>query len=123
MPRTQAGFAGRGADAAGELGEVVGGMQTANGALPTAVVGEVVPVGDEVVDGAAGVAEGNAAIHAAGTLLALLFFREWLIDFEPVLHALLYAAACRLFAFDFEKPGNFTHAAPRRLWPRPEALR
>src|SRR5580658_5334498 len=66
------GLAGSGADAAGELGEVVGGVQTLAGALPAALVNEVDPVGDEVVNGAAGVAEGDAAIHAASALLALL---------------------------------------------------
>ena len=81
-------FAGRGTDAAGELGEVVGRVQAANRALPAAVVDEVVPVGDEIVDRATGVAEGNAAVHAAGALLALFLFGKRLINFKPVLHAL-----------------------------------
>ena len=97
------GLAGRGADAAGELGEVVGGVQAANGALPAAVVDQVVPVGDEVVDRAAGVAEGHAAIHAAGALLALLFFGERLVDFEPVVDALFGLAARGLLAFEFQE--------------------
>ena len=37
--------------------------------LPVAVIDEVVPVGDLVVDRAAGVTIGNAAIHAARRLL------------------------------------------------------
>ena len=82
------GFAGRGTDAAGELGEIVGGVQLADGFFPAAAIDQIVPVGNEIVDGTAGVAERNAAIHAARALLAQLFFREILIDFEPVVHAL-----------------------------------
>src|SRR5207302_4092330 len=63
-------LAGRGADAAGELGEVVGVVEAGDGALPVVLVDEVVPFGDEVAQGAAVVAEGNAAVHAAGALLA-----------------------------------------------------
>jgi hypothetical protein len=64
----RAGFlAGCGADAAGEFREIVGRVQIADGAFPVAIVDEVVPVGDLVVDRAARrpVAEGNAAVHAA----------------------------------------------------------
>ena len=59
-------LAGGGADAAGELGEVVGGEQTVERLLPTTAVDEVVPVGDEIAERAALVAEGDAAVHAAG---------------------------------------------------------
>ena len=117
------GFAGCRANAASELREVVGGVEAADRILPAAVISEVVPVGDQVVDRAAGVTEGNAAIHAAGALVTLLLFRERLIDFEPVLQALFDLAACRLFALNFEKSCDLTHAAPRRLRPQPEALR
>jgi hypothetical protein len=108
------GLARRGTDAAGELREVVGGVQAADRGFPAAVVDQVVPVGNEVVDRAAGVAEGHAAIHAASALLALLLFRERLVDFKPVLHALFDLAAARLFALDFKKASVLTHAAPRR---------
>ena len=61
-----------GADAAGELGEVVGLGQAVIRLFPLAVVDQVVPLGDEVVDRAArvGLAERDAAVHAAGALLA-----------------------------------------------------
>ena len=64
------GFAGRGADAAGEFGEVVGGVQLADGLAPAAAVDQIVPVGNDVGERAAGVAEGDAAIHAARALRA-----------------------------------------------------
>src|SRR5690606_25711730 len=64
------GLAGRRADAAGDLREVVGGMQVRQRPLPVAMIDEVVPVGDLVVHRAAGVTIGNAAIHAARGLVA-----------------------------------------------------
>ncbi len=90
-------------------------MEAANGCLPAIVVDEIVPVGDEVVDRAAGVAEGHAAVHAASALLALLFFRERLVDFEPVANALVGLAARGLLALNFKKARDLTHAAPRAV--------
>ena len=66
------GLARRRADAAGHLGEVVGGVEVARRLLPVGVIDEVVPVRDLVVDRAALVAIGDAAIHAAGGLLGHL---------------------------------------------------
>src|SRR5208282_1693773 len=116
------GLAGRGTDAAGELGEVVGGMQAADGSFPAAVVHQIVPVGNEVIDRAAGVAERHAAIHAAGALLALLLLGEWLVDLLPVREPILHLAAGGLFAPDLQKSRHLTHAAPQ-LWPSPEATK
>src|SRR5439155_21350914 len=73
------GLARGGADAAGELGEIVGRVQVARGFFPVALIDEVVEIGDLVVDRAArrarrhrtgAVAIGNAAIHAARRLVA-----------------------------------------------------
>ncbi len=63
-------LAGRRADPAGELGEVIGRVQYADRAPPLAFPHQVVPVGDEVVDRAALVTERNAAVHAARALRA-----------------------------------------------------
>ena len=117
------GFAGSGADAARELREVIRRVEAANGGLPTVVVDEIVPVGDEIVDRAAGVAEGHAAVHAASALLALLFFGEWLVDFEPVANALIGLAARGLFPLNLKKACDLTHVAPRLRQPPPEATR
>ena len=91
------------ADAAGELREVVGRVEAANGRFPAVVVDEIVPVGDEVVDRAAGVAKGHTAVHAACALLALLLFRERLVDFEPVFDALFGIAARGLVRVGFQE--------------------
>src|SRR5690606_23427091 len=62
-------LAGGGTHAAGELGEVVGGVQHFQRAMPILLVDQVVPVGNDVVDGTAAGAERNAAVHTAGALL------------------------------------------------------
>jgi hypothetical protein len=63
-------------DAAGKIREVVGRVQDGQRLLPVAAVHQVVPVGNDVVDRAAGIAEGNAAVHAARALQAGLFVVE-----------------------------------------------
>src|SRR5262249_47588409 len=62
-------LAGCGADAAGELREIVGRVEVAERLHPVAPVDEVVPVGDLVVHRTAGVAIRHPAIHAARRLL------------------------------------------------------
>ena len=78
-------FARRGANAAGELGEIIRLVQALERFFPQAAIDEIVPFGDEIVDRAAaghaaderaGVAERNAAIHAARALLAEFFLRH-----------------------------------------------
>ncbi len=63
-------FTWRRAHAAGELGEIVGHEQAVQGVLPQAAVDHLVEFGDDVGHGAAGVglAEGDAAVDAAGGL-------------------------------------------------------
>ena len=78
-------FAWSRANAAGELGEVVGALQALQRLAPQAAVDQAVPFGDQVVDRAAGshavqqragMAERNAAAHAAGGLRLAAFLRE-----------------------------------------------
>src|ERR1700691_2522949 len=63
-------FAWRRTHASGDFREVVGRKQIARGFGPVAAVCEVIPVGDLVVDRAADVTIGDAAIHAARRLIA-----------------------------------------------------
>ena len=70
------GLARGGANAAGDLGEVVGRVQVLGRLAPAIAVDQVVELGNAVLHRAAdAVAEGNAAIHAAGRLLV-----EHLVD-------------------------------------------
>ena len=56
--------------APGKFGEVVGLVQAVECLPPATPVDEIVPLGDQIVDWAAvvGLAEGDAAVHAAGAL-------------------------------------------------------
>jgi len=64
------------ADAAGELGEVVGRIEYREGIFPVGPVHQVVEVRNDVVDRATAVAERRAAVHAAGALDFRVFFLQ-----------------------------------------------
>jgi hypothetical protein len=105
-----AGFlARRGADAAGELGEVVGLEQHVQGVAPPVLVDQVVPLRDDVAERAAVVAEGDAAVHAARALVAEQVFRAGLVDLVPVQQAQLDRPPVRRLAGDFLETGGLTH--------------
>ena len=72
------GFTRGGADASGEFGEVVGGVKVTRGRfLPTAFEHQVVEVRDDVGQRTTGMAEGDAAVHAASTLGFGLVLGKW----------------------------------------------
>ena len=77
-------LARRRAQPAGELREVVGGVQPLDRVAPAVVAHQVVPLRDQVAQRAAVVAERNAAVHAPGRLLAQRLVREVLVDLFPV---------------------------------------
>ena len=107
-------LARRGADPAGELGEVVGGVEVARRLLPVARVDEVVPVRDLVVDRAAGarVAIGDAAVHAARRLPADILLvqrqRELAEMADPVAGELVLL----LLAVELEETRDLAHLCP-----------
>jgi hypothetical protein len=103
-------FARRRADATGELREVVGLVQAVERLAPEAAVDQVVPLRDQVVDRAAGghavdqlagVAEGNAAVHAARPLRAQRRLLQVQVEFVPILHPLQRRAVGGEFALIF----------------------
>ncbi len=111
-------LAGRGADAAGELGEIVGLVQAVQRLLPQPAVDEVVPLGDEVVDGAAGghtadelagVAERDAAIHAPRALRAELLLLHVVVELLPVARALERRAVDGELAQILDESGRLSH--------------
>src|SRR5262249_56322890 len=108
-----AGFlAGRRADAAGELREVVGRVQALDRLAPPAAVHEVVPVRDDVPERAALVAEGDAAIHAARALRAQHLFRRLFLDLPPVLEARRDRLLVNLLALELDEARDLAHGAP-----------
>ncbi len=107
------GFARGGAEPAGELGEVVGRVQPLAGGGPVLAVGVVVPLGDEVPERAALVAEGDAAVHAAPGLLA--DDRQQGagdVDLVPVLDALVDGTGPRDLAAGGQEALGVSHWSP-----------
>src|SRR5271166_1566781 len=102
-------FARRGAYAAGELREVVGGMQRADRRFPLVAIDEVVPVWYQIVDRTAVVAERNAAIHATRRLLRQFRFRQRLEEFGPRPAPRLGLFVAAIVPLDFEEPGWLAH--------------
>ena len=103
------GLARRRADAAGELREIVGRMQVARRLFPIAAIDEVVPVRDLVVHRAAGMAVGNAAIHAARRLVARAFLAERNEEFAVVANAIRRRQILAVAAVDLEETRYLTH--------------
>src|SRR5215472_13620402 len=93
-------FTRRGTDTAGELGKIVSRVQTLDRLAPASAINEVVPIGDNVPERAALVAEGDSAIHAAGALRAQLLLGHLEIEFAPILQALPDRTPRRNLAFD-----------------------
>ena len=79
-------FARRGTNASSKFGKIVCRMKLAHRFLPAPVIDEIIPVGNQIVDRAAGMAERDAAIHAARPLRAQFVLGEVLINLEPVVH-------------------------------------
>ena len=106
------GLARRRAQPPGELGEVVGGVQPLDRVAPVVAVDEVVPVGDEVAERAAVVAERDAAVHAAPGLDLQGLLGERLVDLAPVAQAHRHRPAGRRLAPPLHEPRGLTHAPP-----------
>ena len=111
-------FAGCGANAAGEFGEVVRLVQTIERFLPEPAIDEIVPLGNEVVDRAAarhaadepaGVAIRNAAVHATRRLLAQLAVVSVRVKLVPIRDAFHRVAIERQLTGEFEESCRFGH--------------
>ena len=100
---------GGGADASGELGEVVGGVQPVVGLTPAALTDQVVPLRDDVAQRAAVMAERDAAVHAAGGLGLHLAVGELVVDLVPVEQTQRHGTVGRLFAAELQKTLRISH--------------
>ena len=117
-------LARRRTNAAGKLREVVGLVQPFQRVLPVASVNEVVPLGDEVVDGAAGghaldqrpgVAERHAAVHATGALFLEHGRVGVLVELLPVVDAAGRRPGQRQLARVFHETCRLAHVSPLDL--------
>src|SRR5688572_1804398 len=105
-------FAGGGAKAPGELREVVRGVKAIDRVAPFVAVNQVVPVWDDVAEGAALVTERDAAIHTARGLLFQPLHREVLVDFEPVMDAFRHRPARWRLAPELHESRGLSHGPP-----------
>ena len=100
-----------GAEAAGELGEVVRPVQLLDRLVEAVAVDEVVPVGDEVSERAAVVAERDAALHATCALLPELDERQRAHELAVVADALGRVAFGRLRPRSLQEGAQLAHQA------------
>jgi hypothetical protein len=105
-------LARRRAQPTGELREVVRGVQPLDRVLPMVSVDEIVPVGNQISERAAVVAERDAAVHAATGLMSQLMLVEVLVHLLPVAQSHRHGSARWRLAFPLQKPGRLTHEQP-----------
>ena len=105
-----------GTQSPGELGEVVGRMQTVERLVPVLAPHQVVPLGDQVAERAPLVAERDAAVHAATGLLGddrqQRLARTSRVDLLPVVDALLDRSARRELARRRDESAWVSHVRP-----------
>jgi hypothetical protein len=99
-----------GADQPGELWEVVGRVQLLDRLTPLVAVDEVVPIGDEVAQRAALVAERNPAVHAAGALTTQLRIGLQREVLRVVADTATGVALVEADPVDLQKSAELTHA-------------
>lgn len=124
VPGQHAGGFTRGrAQPAGELGEVVGGVQSVGGLGPPVAAHQVVPFGDQVAERAArsgAVAERESAVHAAGGLFPdraeLLVGGLRAVHLCPVADAFGGGPARRLAAVVTQESAGVRHRRLRPGW-------
>ena len=96
-----------------ELGEVVRGVQALDRRAALAAPHEVVPLGDQVAERAALVAERDAAVHAATGLAAQLGGVALLVDLFPVHDAHRHGPPLGQLALgDLQKALRVSHPSP-----------
>src|SRR5207244_3721183 len=100
-------------DTAGEFGEIVGGVQRLDGALPVLLVDEIVEIRNDVVDRAARHAKRRPAVHAARALDFRFLFGEAEDELPIVLFPLLGFLVRFLDPLELEKSRDFPHLRGR----------
>ena len=109
-------LAGRGADPSSELREVVRRVQHVERCAPLLPVDEVVPVGNDVVDGTARHAERDAAIHAPRALLRRLVVLECDDEFAVVAQPLGRRQRDFLDPLELHEARDLAHYAAALCW-------
>src|SRR5580704_15858242 len=102
-------FARRRTHAPCDFREVVGREQVARGFGPVAAVGEVVPVGDLVVDRTADVTIRDAAIHAARRLITRRLFAQRQHELAIVANSVGGRRVAPVRTIDLQEPRDLAH--------------
>ena len=105
-------FARRRAKATGELGEVVGGVKAIDGCPPLVAVDQVVPVGNQVAQRAAVVAEGDATVHTTTGLNLQIIVGKGFVDLFPVVKPHRHRPPLGQLASVLEKTSYVAHCQP-----------
>jgi hypothetical protein len=104
-------FARCGAEPARELGEVVRRVKLLDRGLPALPVDEIVPIGYEVAERTAVVAEGHAAIHAARALRAQLVVWQRCEELAVIARTLARVTVLGPVTLDLEERAELAHQA------------
>ena len=114
-------LAGGWTDATRKFGKVVGFVQSFEGFFPEAAIHEVIPLGNEIVDGTTrrkgcrfgqahtGMAKGYATVHTSRTLFLKFFIGVMVMKFFPVFDTLCGVSIGRKFSLKFHESGRFSH--------------
>jgi len=105
-------LARRGAQPSREVGEVVGRVQSLARLEPVVAVHEVVPLGDQVAQRARLVAEGDAAVHAAGCLASSRVGGKRFVHLTPVANPDRDPPVARELAVVLQEPAGVSHGSP-----------
>ena len=103
---------GGGAEPAGEFREVVSGVQPVDSVAPLTAKHEIVPVGDDVPQGAAVLTEGDATVHASSGLLLQVVNWKLVVYLKPIAQTLIYGAPLRRLALKLQESGWLSHVRP-----------
>ena len=102
-------FARRGTNAACELREVVGGMQTVDSLSPITEIRQVVPLRNQVPKRATVIAEWDTAIHASRSLITSVLFVPFKVDLSPIVDPMPVVAPRRSLTRDEFESVVFRH--------------
>ena len=112
MPSTQAASHGAGHSRPVNSGKLLVACSRSMASRQLVPADQVVPLGDEVAQRAAVVAERDAAVHAPGGLGAEVLDGERLVDLVPVLQPHRHGPAGRQLPLVLEEAGRVTHERP-----------
>ena len=84
-------------------------MQAFNGVPPVTSIGQIVPVRDEVAQGAAVIAERDATVHTPAGLRSEAVLAERLVDLLPVPEPDRYRSTVRELPVVFEEASCVAH--------------